>query len=131
MTRITDLRMTLQDILVKMSDGNPGAITALVEMVKASPTVDPESALGPLSAPLSLDTHQIYGPDIWVLYSDICRKDAASTLALLRAVQLGILAENKLKHAITKQFQHELDVPALHAAVCDRLSEFQKPATQQ
>ena len=60
-------RITLEDtpmsILQKLSEGNPGAVTALCELMKESPEVDPESALGSLAPALSLDTHAIYGTD--------------------------------------------------------------------
>ena len=66
--------------LTKMSDGNPGAASAMVEIIQKGGKIDPDSAMGGLGAILSLDTHRIYGTDIYVLFSDICDKDVAKML---------------------------------------------------
>lgn len=91
---------SIGDVLAKMSAGNPGAITVLIQMFSKSPEVDPQCAFAGLGPILSLDTYKIYGPDIWVLYKDICKEDVVRTLAMIRGVQLGLLPLEKLKAAI-------------------------------
>lgn len=54
------------DAMVKLSEGNPGAATALAELVQQE---NGELAL------LTLDAERIYGADIWVLYKDMCDAD--------------------------------------------------------
>jgi len=117
--------------IVKLSEGNPSAIAALREVSKASPTVDPQAALGGIGVLLSFDTHGIYGASIYILWNDVCKRDARSVLMLLRAVQLGILPEEELKAAaedemrtatISAERMDELD-----AKVCEQLEEFQRP----
>lgn len=97
-------RITLDDNLMtaimKMSGGNPGAVTALAEIASATPTIDPDDAFGAIGPILGLDTHGIYESEIWQLYSDVCDRDVVKVLTLLRGVQLGVLAESDLKRAI-------------------------------
>lgn len=52
-----------QDVLVKMSEGNPGALTVLMELLKRD---DP----GALMVLLSLDDMNMRGSQIWVGYKD-------------------------------------------------------------
>lgn len=93
---------TTRDIVIKMSDGNPGAMTALMEMLESS-NIDPDGAMGGLVPILSLDTHGIYGTDIYVLHSDICGREMPKTLAVLRACQLGFFSGTVLRDACSRQ----------------------------
>jgi hypothetical protein len=125
-----NLSDTFMTAMIKMSDGNPGAITALMDLSIEKPTVDPESAMGALAPLLSLDTHQIYGSAIWILYKDVCKQDARTMLMLLRAVQLGLFSESALQRlsqedrseTITDEKMTELDMQ-----VCAQLEQFQRP----
>lgn len=94
------LGMSGMDAMILMSDGNPGAIIALSEIMQANPRVDPDSSLGGWSGMLFLDTLDIYGSDIWLLFKDICGQDPVKVLALLRAVQMGLMDRNELKNGI-------------------------------
>lgn len=123
MTRINDLNMSLLDIMVALADGNPGAVSAMMEMVKAAEKTDPDSALGPFVI-LSLDTHEIYGPDIWVLFKDICGQSPVRMLAVLRAVQLGITSESEIKAAIRDWRLPDGRVDWLQAKVQEQLPRF-------
>jgi hypothetical protein len=124
-----NLSDTFMTAMIKMSDGNPGAITALMDLSIEKPTVDPESAMGALAPLLSLDTHQIYGSAIWILYKDVCKQDARTMLMLLRAVQLGLFSEGALQRlsqnnngGISDEKMTELDMQ-----VCAQLEQFQRP----
>jgi hypothetical protein len=55
------------DAVVQMSEGNPGAITALMTLIKRGM----EGFMGVLQ----LDDMNMRGPQIWVAYSDYCGKD--------------------------------------------------------
>jgi hypothetical protein len=91
---------TVMDIIVKMSGGNPGAMTVLVRMYKEGGMVDPDDFMGGLGSILGLDTADIYEDRIWMLYKDVCGENLVTMLGLLRAVQLGYLSESKLINAI-------------------------------
>lgn len=90
------------DAVAKMSEGNFGAMDALMGLLK-SDHIDPDNMMGGLGVVLFLDTLGIYGTDIYVLYSDICSKDLPKMMAVLRAVQLGLFPRVILKDACSRQ----------------------------
>ncbi|MEO6176803.1 MAG: hypothetical protein ABIP27_16750 [Flavobacterium circumlabens] len=90
------------DAVTKMVDGNFGAMEALMLLLQ-SDHVDPDNVLGGIGVILFLDTLQIYGTDIYVLYSDICGKDIVKMIAVLRAVQMGWSSAPLLKEACSRQ----------------------------
>jgi hypothetical protein len=96
--------LTLEDngmsAMVKLSEGNPGAASVLVRMIKDGANIDPDDFMGPIGCLLSLDSFGIRGSRIWMLYKDVCKQHLSSTMALLRAVQLGFLNLKDLDHAI-------------------------------
>lgn len=110
---------------MKMSDGNPGAVMALMEMIQSK--VDVDSFAGGFGAVLLLDSYGIYGTDIYVLFSDICNKDVANMIAVLRACQLGMFDVKILKDACSRQDYSGRDmipVEELYAKVKERLPNF-------
>jgi len=118
------------DAIVKLSDGNPGAVVVLAECLKRGEEIDPDSAFGGLGPIFDFDTLGIYGPRIWMLFKDVCGQDLRIMLAVLRAHQLGFLRESELNQAIDN-YGEGIDIPALVAKVEHRLPKFQKaPATE-
>lgn len=123
------------DVMVKMSEGNPGACVALAELANASTKIDPQSAFGGFSPAIAFDSHGIYGSSIYIIWSDKCGRDARKTLMLLRAVQLGLFPKSKLQEMAADQARkinlttEEWD--SLDSLVCARLEEFQKPQTSK
>ncbi len=77
MSKIT-LEDTNQSAIVKMSEGNPGALTALVGLLQLDKKVAP---FGGLVALLHLDDEGIYGSRIWMGFKDYCGQDAAKFYA--------------------------------------------------
>ncbi len=97
--RIT-LEDNMMDMIMKVTEGNPGAVSVCMKLIEKSAVIDPDAALGPLTNLFALDTHDIYGSRIWQLYKDVCKTDLVSMIGLLRAVQLGFLTESELHSAI-------------------------------
>jgi hypothetical protein len=93
---------SIRDILIKMSDGNPGALNALMEMLKPN-NIDPDAFIGNLNSILLLDSFGIYGTDIYILHAYICNYDLPKMIAVLRATQLGFFSRTILKDACHKQ----------------------------
>lgn len=114
---------TPKDILVKMSEGNPGALSTLMQLMLKNEAIDPDSALAHVSAILFLDTLGIYGSNIYLLYNDICKRDFTSMVGVLRAVQLGILQRHILMMAINGEGA-SIDVSGLLEEVKKRLPRF-------
>ncbi len=99
---ITD---TVQDVVLKLAGGNPGAIRVCVELLKDSESIDPDNILGGLGVLMSLDTLGIYESDIWLLYKDVCGERLAAMVAVLRGLQLGLVGQHAVKGAIAKANQ--------------------------
>ncbi len=91
---------TIQTTLLKMSKGNPGAVSVLIRILKEGDAIDPDNILGSMGVVLHLDALSIYSSDIWLLYKDVCQEDLPTMLGLLRAVQLGYCTGRELGNAI-------------------------------
>ena len=115
------------DMIMKMMDGNPGAMGALTEMVQTGQSIDPDAWHSAFAHIFGLDSAGIYGTDIYVLWSDICGRNMAKMIAVLRAKQMGHLAESVLKDACSRQDRSGktmVDADALYAIVKAELPNF-------
>jgi len=122
MTKL-DLNDSIEDIMIKMSEGNPGALSVCVQLVTKGGGIDPDDWLGGLGGVLSLDSIGIYGSKIWMLFKDVCKQDLVKTSAMLRAWQLGFVPKDTLLHAIDN-YGAGIDTDALLAQVQERLPAF-------
>jgi hypothetical protein len=116
------LEMNINDALFALGEGNPGAITVLMDSIARNQQIDPDSGLGELGLVLNLDHFEIYGPRIWRLYKDLCREDLPRTTAVVRAVQLGILPRETLDGAIDGNA--DIDVEDIVRKVQEELPRF-------
>lgn len=135
MSHNTNSRITPQDdgitIIHKISEGNPGAVTVLMLLFKHNERIDPQSWMGPLGTILDLDTHGIYGSNIWILFKDICKQDIVMFVALFRAVQLGIISSTVVKDVIDRKQGVSIDLPTILEAVKSRLEYFNPEPIKQ
>ncbi len=119
-------KLTLEDTgmeaMMKLAQGNPGAITALMEIVSKHKYIDPQSALGFFGVLFDFDEKEIYGPDIWILYKDCCGQKVDNLIACMRAVQLGIKPNSWLKESIAAN--RRIDCDEVMAAVKAQLKDF-------
>lgn len=120
--QLTDTAMSAA---MKMSEGNPGAISVCARMLRDGAKIDPDDFAGGVGNLLSMDTLRIYGSRIWMLYKDVCGEDLRITCAILRAHQLGFLRASELHHAIDN-YGEGIDIPSLVAQVENQLPNFQK-----
>ena len=121
--KLTDSTM---DVIIKMSDGNPDAMNVLMQMLQPN-KIDPDNGLGGLGAILMLDSLGIYGTDIYVLNSNICERNLAKMLAVLRAVQLGLFSGHIVKDASHRQDysgRELVPVDELYKKVKEKLPNF-------
>jgi hypothetical protein len=95
-----ELNDTAITMMMKMSEGNPGALNVLTKILEDGAKIDPDDFMGSYGAIFRLDTLGIYGSRIWMLYKDVCKHDIVATLGVLRASQLGIVKRSILNHAI-------------------------------
>ena len=118
-----DLNDAMFETIYKMSEGNPGAITVLSQVLSEGGRIDPDNAFGPLGIIMGLDSNGIYGSDIWVLYKDICGQDITNFVAVDRAIQLGFISGKDVLSAI-KTRSVKIDVDDLLSKVEKRLPLF-------
>lgn len=126
--KLTDSTM---DVIVKMSEGNPGAMNVVMQLLTPNVAIkiDPDNLLGGMGAILTLDSIGIYGTDIYVFNNDLCGRDLAKMLAVLRATQLGFFSRDVLKDACHRQDysgRELVPVEELYLKVKERLPNFDK-----
>ena len=82
------------DVIIKLCDGNIGAMNCLIELFE-EPSLRVEFSLNSLF----LDSLQINGTDIYVLYGVICNKNVFKMAAVIKATRLGLFSSDVLKDA--------------------------------
>lgn len=113
--------------VIKMCEGNSGAMTALIEVIKCGEQVDPDDFMGGFGKILALDTLEIYGTDIYFLWNYICDRNTSRMIAVLRANQLGFISDQLLRDVCHQQDRSKSDiipVEELYSKVVERLPEF-------
>jgi len=90
MAKITE-QDTVEDAIIKMSEGNPGAISAMAQLLKKT---------GGVAFLTALDNLETYGPRIWMLYKDVCGQDIVKTMGVLAACEENMISEEEYNHAI-------------------------------
>jgi len=76
--------MTTEDIIYKLSEGNPGAISVMCSMIQQYDSKGNEVIL-------LLDYLNIYGSDIWIMFVDKYGRDLDKMISALedKASKLG------------------------------------------
>lgn len=120
---------SIAEIMQKLSEGNIGALTVLIALVKREAAIDPDSMTAPFGTMFSLDFCEIYGSRIWVLYKDVCGENLIHFVGLLRATQLGLVCSSDVFDASDSQ-NVSLDLAAILAQVRAELSGFAKDEPQ-
>ena len=78
-----------------------------------------------------MDTWEIYGSSIYILWNDRCDRDVRKLLMLIRATQLGFFSHTKLQQMAADQRRTinltEEEFTELDKKVCEQLEDFAKP----
>jgi len=80
--------MNIMDMMMVMSEGNPGALTVLMQMMQ-----NPTSIFDVLL----LDSLDIRGSKIWMLYSDSCGKNTGKFNRTLMALRCGAYSQEEIQ----------------------------------
>lgn len=80
--------MTGMDIVILMAEGNPGALTVLIQMMKST-----RSFLDILL----LDLLDIRGSKIWVLYNDCCGQNIDKFYRTLMVLRCGAYSNEEIQ----------------------------------
>ena len=102
MSEKLELTDTGIDVFMKMSEGNPGALTVLMQVLDKTPEIDPDNILGGLGVILSFDTMGLRGSRIWMLYKDVCGESMQELQLLMRAHQLGVISTDDILSLVRK-----------------------------
>lgn len=119
---ITDSPMSM---MTKLAEGNPGATNVLIQLFKESAKIDPDSTFQELSGLFFLDIYGIYGHRIWMFYKDVCSNNLVYMEAIMRAVQMGLMNEHKMYHAIDNRGDG-IDLEDTLKKVREKLPDFAK-----
>jgi len=118
-----DFKDNVMEAIMKIAEGNPGALRVCMELYQHTGNIDPDSAFGGLGSLLALDSLGIYGSKIWMLYKDVCNEDLVSMVMVLRSEQLGFISENQVTNAIETRGSG-LDIEELYKKVTGQLTKF-------
>lgn len=92
--------LDVEEGLISLSGGNPGAVTAMLSGIEAISEIDPDNALGGLFVLGMLDDMGVYESDIWILFKDVGGQRPEHFLAVLRAYQLGLVGAKEVHGAL-------------------------------
>jgi hypothetical protein len=92
-TRIT-ASMSTKEILIAMCDGNPGAITCMVQMLQNDPDA--------IFDILYFDTMDIYGSKIYKLWNDCCDRDMAKFKETIKYLQSGQVSKEEIHENLNR-----------------------------
>ncbi len=114
---------TIKDVMVKLCKGNPGGLRVLTEVYKQADRISRYNERTMIV--LLFDSLGIYGPDIWMLYKDVCGCSIPVVVGVLRAWQLGMVTQDQIKLAIaTGNENNVLDLGLVRTKVKAELDGF-------
>ena len=108
---IIDKEIAMQaviDDLYELSEGNPGAITAVITVASKYQQIDPQAAFGAMHVTMFLKDNNITGSSIWFMYKDVCDQSCTKFVTVMRGIQMGFLERSVIKN-IQKQQHCNID----------------------
>lgn len=119
---------SLQDVMVNLSQGNPGALTAMVGIVKNHQDLGPLAMFGGRGPLMALDMMGIYGSEIYILWNDICKRNLRRFCALIAADFSYVLPRKDIKKMARtgEDTLTENQWKELETEVCERIGNFNK-----
>ena len=95
-----DLKRSIEENIEAMAGPNLQAHEALWTIYEEGPRIDPSAFGDGVAALIYLDELEIYETMIELFFDQVCNQDPVKAIALIRAVQLGILSAELLKRSI-------------------------------
>lgn len=92
--------MNLFEMCMDVSEGNPGAMIALGNLMLNARKIDPKAFGMSLMPVLDCQERDIKGEALWGLWKYICKEDPRNYFILLRSVQFGLIPIATLKEKI-------------------------------
>ena len=87
-------KMGTSDMIIAMAEGNPGALSCLIELVKTN--------YGFLDL-LVLDRMEVYGEKIYILWNDCCSRNMTVLKEYLRSFRRGEVSKEKIHETLSTE----------------------------
>lgn len=78
-----------KDVILKMSDGNPGAITFMIQLLSSGHPTD-------MMIIVTLDALGIYGSKAYMVWNDICDKNLETVRLMMMNLSFGKITKEHL-----------------------------------
>ena len=92
-TRIT-ANMSMEEMLITMSEGNPGALTCMMQMMNSDPMA--------LLDILLFDSMGIYGSKIYMVWNDCCGRDMKKFKETIQAFREGKFSVEEIQENLSR-----------------------------
>lgn len=79
-----NLKDTVQDVIVKLSEGNPGALTTLTELANSY-----KNFLDVVPDYLTIDMMGLYGSKLYMLWNDCCNRNIEKFKQIIKLYREG------------------------------------------
>ena len=86
--------MNIKEMIVTMSDGNPGAIACMLNMLDNNPKA--------LLDILFFDTMEIYGSKIYMLWNDCCGRDMKTFRDTINYIREGNVSKEEVHENLNR-----------------------------
>ena len=86
----------IQEMLLDMSEGNPGALTTCFEILR-------ETSKNPIKAIplfLTLDTMELYGSHLYMLWNDCCDRNIKEVIKVIDGFMTGKITKKDINERI-------------------------------
>lgn len=87
---------SLQDIIIKLSEGNPGAMSFIFEIIK----YQENNPIKLVEEFLTIDSMHLYGSHLYMLWNDCCNRDVEKSLKIIKGYRLGNIKDSDIKERI-------------------------------
>ena len=94
--RITS-NMSMKDVLITMCDGNPGALTCMMQLIQNDP-------LTGLLDIMLFDSMGIYGSKIYMVWNDCCARNMEKFKETIKAFREGKFTEEEIKENLSRPY---------------------------
>ena len=87
--------MNMLEMIVTMSEGNPGAATCLMQMLQEDPMT--------MLDILWFDSMEIYGSKIYMLWNDCCGRDFGKLKQTIKYLESGRLSKEQIHENLNRE----------------------------
>ena len=91
-----ELSDSFDKIMIKLSEGNPGALNVLFEIMKENNN----DLLKSIPIFIMIDSMELYGSYLYMLWNDCCNKDIHKTIKVIDLYKRGEIGQPTLNERI-------------------------------